>query len=69
MPLKTTIDPALSAYIDAAAALLSLPIGAEHRAAVEEQFARLAAMAALVAEHPLDIADDPAPVFHSGART
>ena len=69
MPVQAAIDPELSAYIDAAAALLSMPIAPEHRVAVEQHFARLAAMAALVASHPLDIIDEPAPVFHSGART
>ena len=69
MAINTTFDAALSAYIEAAAAALSLPIPPEHQHAVVEQFVRLAAMADLVAEHSLEITDEPAPTFHSGTRT
>jgi hypothetical protein len=59
-------DSNIEAYIDATARLLQLPIRAEHRQGVEVNFRRLAAMAALVDEHPFRIEDEPAPVFHPG---
>jgi hypothetical protein len=59
-------DSNLEAYIDATARLLRLPIRREHRPDVGINIRRLAAMAALVAEHPFRIEDEPAPVFHPG---
>jgi len=50
-------------YLDAAAALLRLPIAAEHRPGVLLNLERLAAMAALVEGAALDRETEPAPVF------
>jgi hypothetical protein len=60
------VDPAISAYVGAAADVLRLPIRAEHRPGVERHFARLATLARLVEEHALARTDEPAPVFHPG---
>ena len=51
------------AYVDAAAAALGLPIGAQHRPGTVHYFELAAAMAELVLSLPLDIDDEPAPVF------
>lgn len=51
------------ACVDAAAAALALPIGAEHRPGVVRYFELAAAMAELVMTLPLGIDDEPAPVF------
>ena len=48
------IDPAISDYVGVAAASLGLVIRAEHREAVERQFARLAAFAKQVEAHVED---------------
>ena len=53
----------VEAYVDAAAAALGLPIAAEHRPGVVHYVALAAAMAELVMALPLDVDDDPAPVF------
>ena len=67
-PNDASVDPAISAYVGAAAALLDLPIRAEHRDGVERHFERIAALARLVDEHALDPTDEPAPLFHPGPR-
>ena len=59
-------DRALAAYIDATALLLRLPIAAEHLPGVRQNFARIAALAQLVIDAPLDVHDEPAPVFQPG---
>ena len=51
------------AYVDAAAALIGLPIDAAHRPGVAINLERLAQMAALVMEFPLPDEAEPAPVF------
>ena len=51
------------AYVDAAAALIGLPIDPEHRPGVVLNLARIAQMAALVLEYPLPDEAEPAPVF------
>ena len=53
----------IEAYVDAASAALSLPLGAEHRPGVLHYFALAAGMAELVAAHPLAVTDDPAEAF------
>ena len=59
-------ERALTAYIDTTARLLRLPIAAEHLPGVQQNFARIAALAQLVVDAPLDVYDEPAPVFHPG---
>jgi hypothetical protein len=51
------------AYVDAAAALIGLPIDPAHRAGVVVNIERLAQMAALVMEFALPEEAEPAPVF------
>lgn len=51
-----------AAYVDAAAALLGLPIDPAHRSGVIAAFERTAALAALL-DFPLEPADEPAPVY------
>ena len=51
------------AYLDAAAALLGLPLDPAHRPGVLLNLRRLAEMAALVTEFPLPDDAEPAPVF------
>ena len=65
---EAPVDPAIAAYVGAAADMLGLPIRGEHRDEVERQFARLAALARLVEGHALEFSDEPAPVFHPGPR-
>ena len=50
-------------YVDAAAALIGLPIDPVHRPGVVVNLERLAQMAALVMEFPLPEDAEPAPVF------
>lgn len=50
-------------YLDAAAALLGLPIRAEHRAAVEAAFAVLAAQGRLVTDFRLPEETEAAPRY------
>ena len=50
-------------HVDAAAALIGLPIGPEYRAGVLRYFGIAAGMAELVMQQPLGIEDEPAPVF------
>ena len=50
-------------YLDAAAALIGLPIAAEHRPGVLLNLERLKAMVALVEGAPLDREAEPAPVY------
>jgi hypothetical protein len=58
------MDPAaFSDYLDAAAALLGLPISPEHRPGVLLNLDRLATMARLLEDAPLGREDEPAPVF------
>jgi hypothetical protein len=56
----------IAAYVDAAARVLQLPIAAGHLPGVQENFARIAALAALFVDAPLDLHDEPAPVFRPG---
>jgi hypothetical protein len=51
------------AYVDAAAALIGLPIDPAHRLGVIVNFERLAQMAALVIEFPLPDEAEAAPAF------
>ena len=51
------------ACVDAAAALIGLPIDPEHRPGVVLNLERIAAMAALVMDFPLVDEIEPAPVF------
>jgi len=51
------------AYVDAAAALIGLPIDPAHRPGVAINLERLAQMAALVMEFPMPDEAEPAPVF------
>lgn len=51
------------AYVDATAALLVLPLAAEHRPGVLRYFALAAEMAELVNGLPLDTHDEPAEAF------
>jgi Protein of unknown function (DUF4089) len=60
-------DPSIAAYIEATAQLLRLPIAPEHRAGVEENFVRIAAFAQLFVDAPLELHDEPAPVFRPGS--
>jgi len=53
----------IEACVDAVAAALDLPIAAGHRPGVIGYFELAAQLAAVVASVPLDVADDPAPVF------
>jgi hypothetical protein len=53
----------IEAYVDAAAAVLALPLAAEHRPGVLNYFALAAGLAELVGAHPLAITDDPAEAF------
>ena len=50
-------------YVDAAAAVLQLPLAVEHRPGVLSYFALAASMAELVGAHPLGLTDDPAEAF------
>ena len=59
-------DLSLAAYVDASAYLLQLPIAAGHLSGVRENFARIAALAALFVDAPLELHDEPAPVFRPG---
>jgi hypothetical protein len=52
-----------SAYLDAAAALLGLPIRPEHRGEVEAAFAVLTAQAALLGAFALPVEIEAAPRF------
>jgi hypothetical protein len=51
------------AFINAAAAMMALPIAPEHLEGVRLNVERLAAMARLVMDFPLEDDVDPAPVF------
>ena len=53
----------IEAYVDAAAAALDLPLAPAHRPGVLAYFALAAAMAELIDAHPLQLDDEPAPVF------
>jgi hypothetical protein len=56
-------DAELEAYMDAAAALLGLPVAPDDRPGVLANLRVTARFAALVAEFPLDEREEPAPVF------
>jgi hypothetical protein len=60
-------DAAIAAYVETTAQLLRLPIAPEHRAGVEANFARLAEVAELFIDAPLELHDEPAPVFRPGS--
>jgi Protein of unknown function (DUF4089) len=51
------------AYVDAAAALIGLPLDLAHRPGVIINMQRIAEMAALVMAFPLSDETEPAPVF------
>ncbi|HEY4065476.1 MAG TPA: AtzG-like protein [Burkholderiaceae bacterium] len=53
----------IETYVDAAAAVLALPLSAEHRPGVLRYFALAASLAELVGAHPLTNTDDPAEAF------
>jgi hypothetical protein len=53
----------IEAYVDATAALLELPLAAEHRPGVLHYFSFAASLARLIEAHPLDVTDDPAESF------
>lgn len=58
------MDPTTTeAYVDAAAALIGLPIAAGHRPGVLSYFGIAASMAELVMSQPLTPHDEPATVF------
>ena len=54
---------AISAYVDAAAVVLEVPLSPEHRPGVVSYFALAAGLAELVMALPLGRDDDPAPAF------
>lgn len=56
---------AVAAFVDAAAALIAVPIDARSRASVVSHFARLLAAAALVEEFSLPDDIEAAPVFRA----
>ncbi|MFN3889626.1 MAG: DUF4089 domain-containing protein [Beijerinckiaceae bacterium] len=56
--------PGLNEYIEAAAAMINLPIPEASKPIVREQLQVAARMAAMLAEFDLDMREDPAPVFH-----
>lgn len=58
---KKKVDPA--EYVDKMALLLELPLAAEHRPGVVENFARIEAIAQLVLEFPLPEEIEAAPIF------
>ena len=60
-------ERALAAYIDATAHLLQLPIATDHLPGVRQNFARIAALAQLVIDAPVEPHDEPAPVFQPGS--
>jgi Protein of unknown function (DUF4089) len=53
----------IEAYVDAAAAVLQLPLSVEHRPGVLHYFGFAAQMAELVDAHPMDLCDEPAEAF------
>ncbi len=53
----------LAAAVDSQAALLELPLAAGHREGTMDNFARIAAIAALFMGFPLPPETEPAPVF------
>ena len=53
----------IEAYVDAAAAALSLLLSPSHRPGVLHYFALAASMADLIAAHPLTNNDEPAEAF------
>ena len=63
MMMMTMTSPEIEAYVDAAAAVLALPLSAAHRPGVLHYFALAAHMAELVAAQPLTVEDEPAEAF------
>jgi hypothetical protein len=57
------LEPDLSTFVDQSARLIGLPIPAEYRQAVIDNFERIAAIAQLVTEFPLPEDIEIAPVF------
>jgi hypothetical protein len=55
----------IETYVDAAAALIGLPLDPAHRPGVVLNMERIAAMAALVMAFPLPDETEPAPVYQS----
>ena len=58
-----TPQPDHGGLVDATAALIGLPIAAEHREGVLRFFGIAAGLAALVMAHPLAVEDEPAALF------
>jgi hypothetical protein len=56
-------DVDVEAYVDAAAKLVGLPLGLEHRPGVVLNLERVAQMAALVMSFPLPDETEPAAIF------
>lgn len=56
-------EPDLSTFVDQAALLIGLPIPADYRQGVIDNFERIAAIAQLVTEFPLPEETEIAPVF------
>jgi Protein of unknown function (DUF4089) len=54
----------VAVYVDAAAALIELPLDPAHRPGVILNMQRIADMAALVMSFPLPDDVEPAPIFH-----
>jgi hypothetical protein len=57
------LDPNPKAYVDAALSLHGYSLSEQAQAAVVENFARIAAIAATFVDHPLQPHDEMAPVF------
>jgi hypothetical protein len=61
----TDVPDALDAFIDSAAAALSLPVAPEWKPAIRANLAVTFALARLVDEFPLPDESEPAPVFRA----
>jgi hypothetical protein len=62
-PIDPVIDPAVASAVDAAAALLGLPIDPAHRPGVLRYWAMAASMARIVSAVPLGRDDESGAVF------
>lgn len=62
------VDPALAAWVDAAARMLELPLTATERAGVVGHLGRIAEFARLVEDAALGEHDESAAVFRPGSR-
>jgi hypothetical protein len=59
-------DRTLAAYIDAMGRCNSSAVAPEHLPGVQQNFARIATLAQLVIDAPVDVHLEPAPVFQPG---